>query len=185
LANNNIIIISGKKGQGKTTKVKRIINVLRNIGVRMSGFITTTDDDNRMTYILNDLNSGKSIVFCSLTNYDSSWEKIGKFYLNNSALTFGNNILQSNFTNNKLVIIDEIGSFEMNNKGWHDSLMYQLNTTDNTLLLIIRESLVEDIILKYNLKKVISYNVYESDLKIIDDITKKLQHVTLENNKIN
>ncbi len=136
----------------------------------MSGFITHATGKDRDTYILNDINSSDSIIFCSKVQQDLSVEKTGNFYISNDAIIFGNNILQTNHTDNTLIIIDEVGPFEISGNGWNDSLQYLLQETNNTILIVVRKSLVDKIITGYNLKNAVSYHVTEPDSKIVDYI---------------
>ena len=170
---NKVIIITGSKGEGKTTKLLSITSLLEKKGVRIVGFTATGDWNNgeRNEYNLVDVNSGESIILCTVfPNVD--YEKYGRFYFNPSAINFGQKLLDTNSTEDAVVVIDEVGPFELDNKVWHSSIMGQLETTQNTILISVRKKLVNDIIEKYKLKNVIVYSVDEPDKDIIREITR-------------
>jgi len=156
--NNKVIIITGEKGEGKTTKLLNIVRLLQNEGVQVIGFVAIGKwiKGVRHDYKLSDINSQESIILCTVLPV-KNYKKHGKFYFNQAAINFGTKLLKTNSSKNLVVVIDEIGPFELENKVWHPSLKDHLETTQNTVLISVRKKLVNNIIDKYNLKKVIVF----------------------------
>jgi len=169
--NNKVIIITGNKGVGKTTKLLNIIGLLKSEGVNIVGFTAACDWNNgeRNEYRLVDVNSDKSITLCTIFP-DVNYEQSGRFYFNPTAVQYGKKLLTAHSDEKLVIIIDEVGPFELDNKVWHSSLIYQLESTQNIILISVRKNLVNNIINKYKLKNVAVYSIDEPDLNIIKEI---------------
>ena len=171
MASNKVIIITGNKGEGKTTKLLNIIDLLRKENIRIAGFTATSAWNNgkRDEYILNDINSEKSITLC--TSYAvESCNQYGRYYFNPLAIRFGESLLDTNTKDKTVIVIDEVGLFELENKVWHSSLIYQLENTQNIILLTVRKKLVNNILEKYNLQNSSIYTLKETSQTIIREI---------------
>jgi len=169
--NNKVIIITGEKGEGKTTKLRNIVSLLKNEGIQVIGFVALGNwkKGDRHDYRLADINSQKSIILCTVLPI-KNYKKHGKFYFNQAAINFGTKLLKTNSSKNLVVVIDEIGPFELENKVWHTSLKNHLETTQNTILITVRKKLVNNIIDKYKLKEAIVYSTSEPNENIINKI---------------
>jgi len=169
--NNKVIIITGEKGEGKTTKLLNIIDLLNKEKVSAIGFTAKAEleDGERNKYTLVDINSSNTITMCS-AKPNENYNKYGRFYFNPSAINFGNKLLSDNMNKESIIVMDEIGPFEIDNKLWHKSLQLILNTTQNTLLLSVRKKLINNIIDKYKLENVFIYSVNDPSNNIIKEI---------------
>ena len=127
----------------------------------------------RSSFILVDIITSKSILLCS-NSYNNGFEQIGKFFFNPIALQYGEQLLRNNTETKKLIVIDEIGPFELKNKIWDKPLLAQLTDTNNLMLLIVRNNLVSEVINKYKLNNFIIHELYSKDETIINDIKKEL-----------
>jgi nucleoside-triphosphatase THEP1 len=58
-----------------------------------------------------------------------------------------------------LIIIDEIGPFEMKGRGWAEAFSKILKELDQPLLISVREKLVDTVIEHWNLRDVKKYDV--------------------------
>lgn len=169
---NKVFIITGKKGDGKTTKLQRIIEILKQQNQTIVGFIASAEiiDGQRNTYNLSDINTHASMQLCtSIPNKD--YQKIGNFYFNEECIRFGNKVLEISNTEKKVVIIDEIGPFELKGMLWHKPLITQLHKTNNVVLISVRESLINDVINKYEISDFSIYKVDDDEMEIIKQIT--------------
>lgn len=175
MANNKVILITGNKGEGKTTKLRGIARILKQEKIPVVGFLATAEINNghRNTYKLSDINTGISNQLCSSIPQQNH-QKIGKFYFNEETLKLGNSILNNIGNEKKVVIIDEIGPFELQEKLWHLPLLYQLNKTTNVVIISVRNSLVEDVIKKYSITNYRCYKVIDNDEEIINEIKQEM-----------
>ena len=168
---NKVIIITGNKGEGKTTKLLSIIEMLKEESVNITGFVAIGEWKNgeRSKYTLVDITTDKSAIICTDTQ-TSGYTKHGRFYFNPKAIAFGENTLLKAQRKNSVIIIDEIGPFELDGKVWHNSLVHHLEKTQNILLLSVRKKLVNNIIKKYKLNNVSYYSTDASDDNIVNEI---------------
>ena len=176
MVKNNVIIITGNKGEGKTTKLQRIVKLIKKEKISMTGFLAYADlkDGDRNGYTLVDIVSSKSIILCS-NEPCSTYEKIGRFYFNPLAIKFGQKLLNTNPVEKTLIVIDEVGPFELQNKIWYDSLVYQLGIPKNVILLIVRAKLVDEIIRKFEITNAKIYKLSGDDMDIVNEIKTHFQ----------
>ncbi len=110
------------------------------------------ENNERTGYDLVEIETQKTEHFLR-KNPDGNPGDIGVFKLFPKAVPFGMEILNTKKTKGKqLIIIDEIGPFELSGKGWAKSLEDLLRFRENHVLIVVRESLVEQVIEKWNLE---------------------------------
>ena len=170
--NSKVIIITGEKGDGKTTKLLKVVKGLINSGIQVIGFVAVAEwvDGKRNMYLLRDINSGQSVLLCTVVP-TLNFTKHGRYYFNKDAIAFGQKILHAENSKESVVVIDEVGPFEIDSKVWHSSLLFHLNN-GSRLIITVRKSLVDSIILKYKLLNVVIYNADEPERIIISEILK-------------
>lgn len=85
--------------------------------------------------------------------HSAGWEKTGRFYFNPGAISLGNKILcNPDINNNDLVVVDEVGPFELDGKIWADSITKQIMGGSSPLLWVVRRQLAGKVIGKWKLK---------------------------------
>ena len=171
MVENKVIIISGKKGEGKTTKLQNIVVALKNENIIINGFTSTASIVNgeRNTYSLVDVNTNKSIVLSSSIP-ETNYIPIGRFFFNPIAITMGEELLTSKDNTKSVSIIDEVGPFELQDNVWHNSLTNLIRNTNNLIIIVIREKLMNEVINKYKFKYYTIFNLDNDDKAIINEI---------------
>ena len=168
----HIFIITGETGSGKTTFLLNLIDELHCKALSIAGFaaLSVPQDGPSGSFNILDLVSGKILPLAS-RRFTRGWEKFGKFYFNPDGILMGKNILEDPLImNHDLVVVDEIGPFELEGKIWAESLTRLLARRSCSVLLVVREHLVEKVIQEWNL----------GDVMIIDfGKTKPNQAVTV------
>ena len=141
-----IIIISGNIQEGKTTFVHKVINRLQRQNLKIDGFFSEVvyKNEERQGYDLKRVGSDDKISLCSIIKQDK-WQKQGKFYFNDEALKTGNKILQNIDKETDLIVIDEIGPFEIKGQGWSKSIKTICDNSTSPMLWVVRDSLVNKI----------------------------------------
>ncbi len=149
-----VFIITGKTGSGKTTFLVRLIERLRKQGLSVTGFLavrSVTKEPDR-DYDIYLLDPSESIPLASREPV-KGWIKISSFYFNPEAILRGNRILNDPQISNKdLVVVDEIGIFELEGKVWADSVSLLVSKSDTYMIWVVRDTILEKVIRKWDLK---------------------------------
>jgi len=149
-----IFIITGETGSGKTTFLLKLIDELRGKAQSIAGFaaLSVPEDGPSGSFNILDLVSGKILPLAS-RRFREGWEAIGNFYFNPEGMLMGTEILEDPLINNNdLIVVDEIGPFELEGKIWAESLTRLLAIRSCPVLLVVREQLVSRVIHQWSLK---------------------------------
>ncbi len=160
-----IFILTGLASEGKTTCARKLAELVRKNGIPVGGILSDKiRSDSRITgYNLVDIDTGESKVFLS-EDEECGTEKIGRFTICPDGLAMGINILNSlKAGEGKLVIIDEVGRLELNNRGWSDSAGKLLQLSSNNVLMTVRDTFLGDVIKKWDLNEAVILKVSECD----------------------
>ena len=172
-----IFIISGSIGQGKTTQIQKIVESLKSQNITVGGIFSPRIMENETTigYDIVDIMTDNRVKFLRKTTNENQ-TKIGNYSILPDGLQIGINALTtSKNRNNKIVIIDEVGKLELENKGWAKNITNLINTSNNNLILSVRDSLTQLVIQKWNLKDYTIFNISKSNsLKICNSITEQI-----------
>jgi len=159
LTKQEIIIIAGRQGQGKTTRCNQLAKELSSKGERIGGFIApgTWKNGQRYSFDLTDLRSLKSYPFASREAQDG-WEKIHGFYFNPESIKKGEDILRTHSEISDWLFIDEVGKFETQGKIW-GPILRELLDNHIALVLCVRDSFVEEVIKHFEIKNPMILNI--------------------------
>lgn len=149
-------IISGNIEQGKTSLAEHLVDTLKGVGIDIQGFLAPRILQNGRTvgYNIMDVSSGKMTNFLSTTPNNENVRTIGKYFINQKGLDFGFKLIALACKNQaRLVVMDEIGKLELQDKGWSKALNQVLISTDAKLILTVRDTFVSDIIAHFDLTK--------------------------------
>ncbi|KPK81193.1 MAG: hypothetical protein AMS27_15675 [Bacteroides sp. SM23_62_1] len=149
-----IFIITGHTGSGKTTFLQNLVETIMKEGYSVTGFLAplSLSDSQNQSYEIQNIETRKCIPLASRKAI-SGWIKTGGFYFNPEAINAGNNILRiPAILNSDLIIVDEVGPFELDDKIWAHSISRLLSLPDITMILVVRIKLVQNVIEKWNLK---------------------------------
>jgi len=175
---NRIFIVTGDPGSGKTGAVNMIAEGLKKAGIPVCGFIAEGfwKGVHRDRYELVDLVSGERIVFCK-KEFETGWEKIVLFYINPAAIEFGERILNpANISEDAVIVIDEIGPFELEGKGWRKAVRRIITErTGQTMIWVVRTRLVEKAIEHFRVKPYRIIETQKTDIGVVVDEFKKLR----------
>lgn len=151
---NEIFIYSDAIQTGKTTNVLAWVNDKENV----CGILTPNVGNKRKLFNIADK---QLLAFEADEQTIEDVQEIGKFIFLQSAFEQAKNILKSALPQKaNWLIIDEIGKLEIQNKGLEPDLSHILNdfnsqSPQTKILLIIRDTLLEVAIQKYQLQKAI------------------------------
>lgn len=170
----DVFILSGDVDGGKTGMAGRIVDQLIKSGWNIRGLLSTKkeDDPEKHGYLIKDITSGKKSLLCS-QNPALGNIKTGRFYFSEEGLTFGRKILMQSLEKpTDLVVVDELGPLELNDKGWTPAIEQLLTNSKTPHLWIVREKLVNIIMRKWHIGDVTIFNIKEDS---IEEIIKEIQ----------
>ncbi|MEI6060302.1 MAG: nucleoside-triphosphatase [Bacteroidota bacterium] len=160
-----IFITSGKVGEGKTTQLQQIVALLKQKGITVGGILSPRIMENKETLgydIIDIVNDAREIFLRK--NADGKLKKIGRYGILPKGLLLGKGALSaSKNRRNKIVVIDEVGMLELENQGWALQIADLIAASDSHLLLAVRDSLTEQVVLKWNLQVYAVYTLAEFD----------------------
>jgi len=151
-----VFIITGSVCEGKTTFIKRIIEILREKGFQPGGIISERVQDGRKTsgYDVVNVETGEKKAFLR-QNGEFDSEKIGRFSICREGLEMGRTILKS--TTGSIVVLDEVGMLEICDRGWAPYIDEQLATPGKLFLFSVRNSYLEEVKRKWNLEDAVIF----------------------------
>jgi nucleoside-triphosphatase THEP1 len=159
-----VLIITGQAGGGKTTCVRKLADLLKENNIPTGGILSekVRSDSGVIGYNLINIETGESENFLRLDE-ERGTEKIGRYTICPAGLKMGNDILSTMLcVVGKLVIIDEVGRLELDDRGWSDSVSDLLQNRGNNILMTVRDTFMEDIIKKWDLEEAVIFNITES-----------------------
>jgi len=159
MQNSSVYIISGKQGSGKTTMLKSIIGELKSNGVKVGGILAEGSWKNgiREGFSLLRIIDNYTVPLCQ-SKPKKEYFDLGRFWFNPEAVKIGEEALRTNMTKDvDIIVIDEIGIFELQEKIWYSSFMKLLNKGSIPVLITVREKIIKEVIEKFQLKNVIIF----------------------------
>lgn len=148
-----IYIITGKQGSGKSTLIREVVSGLRKKGITVGGILAegTWHNNQRDRFELVNIRTNERINYLQ-RQPRAGWERIRHFYLNPEGQKFGEQALTTDRLKDAgLIVIDEIGPFELRGKGWALAIQKIFGKLNIPVLISVRESLVDEIIDKWHL----------------------------------
>ena len=149
--NCRTIILSGSVGSGKSTALMEWIK-----NNAACGFITPTVDSKKMLYNI----SNNAYYDYEIDEGNEDTTSIGKYFLSRKAFEIAANIVDSAINSNcKCFVLDEVGKLELKEEGHYKAILKLMHFYKGTLLLVVREQLVNDVIDKFELEDCIILSV--------------------------
>ncbi|MBU0763878.1 MAG: hypothetical protein KJ607_03480 [Bacteroidetes bacterium] len=149
----NIIIISGRKGEGKTTLLMKVVEKLKEKGYTAGGFMSPTvqKEGVRAGFNIISADNGVSMTLAG-TSPAEDLPSVGGFYFYTDAVEFGKGLLSVKETGkHDFVVVDEIGPWELINTGWAPEVNRLVRESDIPMIWVVRETLVAKVTEHWNL----------------------------------
>lgn len=149
ISTNKIIIISGETRCGKTTYLKNVLNKMKaeKPGLKIGGIIAHGIDvgGKRLGFEIEDVKTGEKKLL-SNDKKEEGDTKVGRFYFKIEGLDFGLKVLEDAVRDSDLLIIDEIGHFELKGKGWFNIIESAMQKENMSMIWVVRKSLLEQVL---------------------------------------
>ncbi len=153
--NRRAIIISGEVTSGKTTFAVRLVDELQKRDVNVCGFYAKGYFENgkRSKFELIDILNGERILLASTEKISDF--KTGRFYFNPLAFKKGSEIVKKCIDkNSRIILIDEVGRLEYNQKGWYELIEKIFENKDILQIWTVRKRYLDRIIRTFGLTEV-------------------------------
>ncbi len=131
----------------------RVTGILKARQLRLAGFLCRGEfsGGSRSAFILEDLDNGKVYPLATTTEM-KEWIPFRRFFFNPLALAEGEKIIRKGLDMKAdLVVVDEVGPWELEGGGWSSVLDLLAGETGVTQLWIAREGMVDEICRRWNI----------------------------------
>ncbi|HWQ66473.1 MAG TPA: nucleoside-triphosphatase [Methanospirillum sp.] len=173
-----VYIISGEQGEGKTRFLMEILPDLMKHGIRMRGIVAPG-------YFQEGIRSGFSIIDVATGMSEDlssgipspGCEQHGRFYFRTEGLSFGYKALLNRQLPDEtdLLLIDEVGKFEMMGQVWSDSIDRLIMMPYPPMVWTVRRNLVEMVINRWQITRPVVVELSSvSHEALIDEILKEV-----------
>ena len=170
------IIITGPKGSGKSTLTAELIKVLKDRGIKPAGIVAPAFFENgeRTGYMVQSVENGTQHLLCK--RLEQPVDKLpGQYHFDPQGLRFGEALLTAEKLAGKdVLIIDELGPFELRGMGWDHALKELLQVWQGPVIAVIRKSLVEEITRKYEIDVRHVYKAGDAEAGSVADAVERL-----------
>lgn len=157
---DKIIVITGERRTGKTTRCSQLIEAARAENKRVGGIITPgryDSDGERTGFYVVDLSSGERRLLASSEENELHGTRLGMWTFDDDALDWGNARL-AHSRNTDILVIDELGPLEFDHdKGWKSALpLLSLGDYEKALVVIRPECVpaFQDLGFKFELQEI-------------------------------
>jgi nucleoside-triphosphatase THEP1 len=159
-----IFIVTGSVGEGKTTRIQEIVQDLKSQNISIGGILSPRimENDTTIGYDILDLATNERAAFLRKADDDKS-PHIGSYSILSEGVEKGCKALRHSQDHSQLVVVDEVGKLELNDKGWAENLDHLLNGSGHNLILSVRERFMEEVIDRWNLQDYTIIRVSGSD----------------------
>jgi len=145
---SNVVLITGEIGSGKTTLISAISARLKASGVLAGGILASAvyENETKTGYKIQDVATDKE-MHLSHTNDTEGLARVGRYFFIPEAIDFGRAALSvERNRNSQIVLIDEIGAWELQGQGWAGSLNELIINCNMPLIITVRKSFLELVI---------------------------------------
>jgi nucleoside-triphosphatase THEP1 len=142
-----IYILTGEIGEGKTTALQKWAGGIHDVG----GILSLVADGKRLF-----LDLGSKDIFPMEAGADEkNILAVGKFLFSRNSFDKAIDILRKGIGKTKWLLLDEIGPLELRGEGFYDVIkeMIQANNREQKILLVVRQSLVNEVIEYFHINR--------------------------------
>jgi nucleoside-triphosphatase THEP1 len=145
---SNVVLITGEIGSGKTTLISAISARLKASGLITGGILATAvyENETKTGYKIHDVATDKEMQLSHI-NDTAGLARVGRYFFIPEAIEFGRDALSAERNrNSQIVLIDEIGAWELQGQGWAGSLNELIINCNMPLIITVRKSFLELVI---------------------------------------
>jgi len=169
-----IFIVTGKRGAGKTISLDRAVKALKATGLDVGGILAVGlwEEGIRVGFDIVDLLTGERRVLCR-RGKNGGLPGFGPFYFCEEGLIVGRRALSPEQVRRAdLVVVDEVGPWELQGQGWAEALDSLLTTVNTPMVWVVREEIIEAVHRHWALKEAPVFEVTAE--KKVEDLTEEI-----------
>jgi nucleoside-triphosphatase THEP1 len=143
-----VFILTGGTGSGKTTRAREVVEGLRARGLRVGGILAPglLEDGRRTGFDLVNLATGESARLAREHGSDAGRHaQWSRFSFEAEGLALGRKALGPDARTADVVLVDEVGPFELAGGGWAQALDELVRSHAGVVLLVVRASIVDEV----------------------------------------
>lgn len=139
-----IFVLTGDVHSGKTTSLKKMIEIWQKENVLIDGYLSRVVLENQdiIGYDLVDLKDERSIPFIRRKE-EEGWERIGSYFFIPRGLSRAKGIILRG-RKADILVVDEVGPLELTGKGIWPALEKIVFMPKPDFILVVRKSILED-----------------------------------------
>jgi nucleoside-triphosphatase THEP1 len=156
------VILRGSTGSGKTTLAREVVAHLREGGQAVAGILAPGlwEDGRRTGFDLINLATGESTALARETaDVEGPHARWSRFAFSPGGLALGQRALGPDAHGADVVVVDEVGPFELAGGGWARSLDDLARDFHGSLLLVARGTIVEAVLARWGSPDTVVYDV--------------------------
>jgi nucleoside-triphosphatase len=163
-----IIVLTGAPGVGKTTAIIRVVQALKERGVKVGGIVSRELRTNarRIGFEFIDLTTNDRHVLASITG---NGPKVGKYFVNIAGCRFAAKRLTNAIRDSDIVICDEIGPMELKSKEFIDSIK-NLLSVEKKVVVVVHQKLQHPLIDEFRNKSSILIDLNLQNREKVNEI---------------
>jgi nucleoside-triphosphatase THEP1 len=142
----SVFILAGHTGSGKTTLAGEVVEGLRARGLRVGGILAPglLEDGRRTGFDIANLTTGESARLAREHGAEARLHpQWSRFAFSPDGLALGQRALGPDARTADIILVDEVGPFELAGGGWAPSLDRLVGEHAGPLLLVVRASIVD------------------------------------------
>jgi len=147
-----VVVLTGPTGSGKTTMAGGVVEALRRAGARVGGILAPgyLMDGRRTGFDLIDLATGdRAPLAREHQDTAARHARWSRFAFLPEGLALGARALGPGAFPSDVIVVDEVGPFELSGGGWADALDALARGFTGALLLVVREAVVDAVAAKW------------------------------------
>ena len=167
---SRVFILTGETGSGKTTLARRVVELLEKRGHPVGGILAPglLEDGRRTGFDLIDLATGESAPLArehaAGAGRHAQWSR---FAFSPAGLALGAKALGPGTAAAAVVVVDEVGPFELAGGGWATALDRLVREYSGPVLLVVRTSVVDDVRGRWGSSDTIVWDVASASPEVI------------------
>ncbi|HML85817.1 MAG TPA: nucleoside-triphosphatase, partial [Bacteroidales bacterium] len=168
-----IFIVTGEKGEGKTSSLVEVIDKLKGAGVSVGGFISPRIivDGKTIGYYLEGVLDGRRQILMTETE-QNGFQKIGRFWLDPNVIKRVTSTIEEQALSPSVIFIDEVGRLELEGRGW-DEVLRSLLLTNVVVVLAVRMAFVDEVLKYYSIINAALYSCGSEEMSLLPDVLRE------------